>query len=160
MPGRFLSNRKHVFFLFKLSVSLFLLTYVFHIINPDMLFEAAKAINPFYFSIALLFGFIQIVFNSFRWRLILSSMNLSVPYSKVYKSYYTASFLNLFLPGTFGGDAYRIVSYQKKSISLKDSAISVFIERLASALGLFLLVLITYPLLLIYIDAAQLKLQI
>jgi len=58
---------------------------------------------------------------------------------------YMSSFFNLVLPGTVGGDVVRIWHTNKQGIYISKAINSVFIERIATVLGLVLLVVITQP---------------
>ena len=137
---------RYKFYFFKISVSVILLAYLFQITSVQLIVTKLKSIDPVYFVIACIFSFVQIIVNTIRWHQIIGNIYGSMTFRNVFLCYYASSFFNLFLPGTLGSDTYRILSPHDPDISLKQSANSVIIERVFSTFGLFILIIISIPL--------------
>jgi uncharacterized membrane protein YbhN (UPF0104 family) len=86
---------------------------------------------------ALLLGAIATVAATWRWRLIATRLGLELRWSTALGMYYRSQFLNTVLPGGIVGDVHRAISAGqsagsiKPSLSIKQSARSVAIERTA-----------------------------
>lgn len=80
---------------------------------------------------------------SLRWYLLLHTQKIFIPYVQLFKVNYFSTFFGLFLPGLIGGDAIRI-ALGTRLVSEKKMvfALSVFVDRLIGAIGLFSLSLI------------------
>jgi len=80
--------------------------------------------------------------SCWRWQVVLWSSGHSVPMSSLLSSYFAGMFLNIFLPGSVGGDVYRIYRVAKATRDSEVALVSVFLERftgLAALSGLALL---------------------
>ncbi len=115
-----------------------------------------KFLNSFFnkkiLYIVLIFSFITIILNSYRWMIILKSHKFSLTFFEIFKLVYITSFFNNILPGSYGGDLIRIFYISKiaKINKLKISS-SILLDRIYGLLGLiflghfaFLLVSIRY----------------
>ncbi|MBN1522486.1 MAG: flippase-like domain-containing protein [Candidatus Aureabacteria bacterium] len=125
--------------LIKALVSLTLIVLLFLKIDLSHLPEIFRDIK-----ISLLFlGFVLLFFNTaisaLKWKILLKSDGVDIPFPYLLKSYLIGTFFNLFLPTSIGGDVYRIYDVAKKSQDTSKSAASVFIDR---ASGFFALSMI------------------
>ncbi|MCK5565850.1 MAG: flippase-like domain-containing protein [Planctomycetes bacterium] len=85
-----------------------------------------------FFGACLLHLFCHCVFV-FRWRLLLRTQEISIPYFAVLKLHLLGLFYNMFLPGAVGGDllrAWYVTHHTEKKVA---AALSVFVDR---AIGL------------------------
>ncbi len=73
--------------------------------------------------------------SSWKWKMLLASDGVHVPLGTLLSSYLIATFFNLFMPSSIGGDAYRVVDTGKHGGSAKSFA-SVFADRLTGFLAL------------------------
>lgn len=81
----------------------------------------------------------QGLISTLKWKLLLKADNQPARYFFLWKAYAIGMFLSLFLPTSFGGDAYRIWILNRAGIKASKSTASVFFDRLS---GLFALVTI------------------
>lgn len=103
---------------------------------------------------AILVFVFQMVLNTFRWQAVLNALNASLKFSKTFRIVYMGTFSNQILPSSVGGDAVRMFKAYKAGLPLSTSVNSVMLERLATVLGLILLVVVFQPFLLERIDGA------
>ena len=91
----------------------------------------------------VLIVFFILIINSFvsalKWQILLSIHHINYPLGKLTAYYLTAAFFNNFLPGTIGGDGYRIYKTLKNQPSKSGAVLSVLTERV---FGLMILILL------------------
>jgi uncharacterized protein (TIRG00374 family) len=75
--------------------------------------------------------------SSWKWQILLKADNINVPYRTLLSSYMSATFFNMFLPSSIGGDVYRIAHIGRYSDRRTHSAASVFADRLS---GFFIVI--------------------
>jgi uncharacterized protein (TIRG00374 family) len=95
---------------------------------------------PLVVSLALYFIGV-IVIGAQRWRLLLSSQGVAVPFSYLVRSYMVALFFNNVLPTNIGGDVFRIKDAARYTDSKTLSSAIIFVDRLIGFAGLFALAL-------------------
>jgi len=85
-------------------------------------------------------AFALMIANTFvsaaKWRLFLSADGLGQPLPTLWASYITASFFNLFLPSTIGGDAYRVADIGARTGEHTRVAASILADRITGFLAL------------------------
>jgi len=79
--------------------------------------------------------FCNTVLSSKKWQLLLRADGVRVPLPSLLGSYLVATFFNLFMPSSIGGDAYRVVDARRHGGAAKSFA-SVFADRLSGFLAL------------------------
>lgn len=132
--------KKTLLFL-KLIVSIGILIYLANIISWDKL-KALRLEAIYGILISLVINLLALVILSFRWSKLLNinmqshSKNL---FKIAYKGYLVGMFFNLFLPGSFGGDVFRIkYATDYVNISIKKSTFIIFSERLFGFMALLI----------------------
>ena len=73
--------------------------------------------------------------SAWKWKQLLASDGVAVPFPRLLSSYLIGSFFNLFLPSSIGGDSYRVVDASRHGGGAKSFA-SVFADRLSGFLAL------------------------
>ena len=82
---------------------------------------------------------INIVVSALKWKMLLAIHGIHCQLGKLTRYYLTATFFSNFLPGTIGGDGYRIYKVFKDSNSKEGAIVSVFTERLVGIIVLLFL---------------------
>ncbi|MBW4585065.1 MAG: flippase-like domain-containing protein [Aetokthonos hydrillicola CCALA 1050] len=126
----------------KTAVSVCLLILVFTHINFAQAWNQCQNLSLPFIIFALLYYTGCQVLSCIRWQVVLNSSGHSAPMSSLISSYFAGMFLNIFLPGALGGDAYRIYRVAKHTKDSEVALVSVFLERftgLAALSGLALL---------------------
>ena len=95
-----------------------------------------------YLFISILIFISAYVLCFFRWCLLVKSVDIRAPLSRLAISYLGGNFFNLFLPSTVGGDIVRIADLRNHTKKTKEIAATVLIDRLVGfcALGIIVFV--------------------
>ena len=127
--------KKPLVLLAKLGVMAVLLAVLYR--NVDFAaFRAALAgmewrwLPPIYAMLLL-----NTTLSSMKWKMLLKADGVQVSLGTLLSSYLTATFFNLFMPSSIGGDAYRVVDAGRHGGAAKSFA-SVFADRLTGFLAL------------------------
>ena len=128
-------------FVLKISISAIALYFVFKKVDPEETFETLSEVNIFYFLLAVLVFNISKIISIFRLKYLLKDMGVYINDLFNLKLYYIGAFYNLFLPGSIGGDGYKIyLIKQKYQGDTRPTISAIFLDRLS---GLVALVVIT-----------------
>ncbi|HIE74122.1 MAG TPA: flippase-like domain-containing protein, partial [Flavobacteriales bacterium] len=139
----FTSNGGLVMFKFIFSISLLLLIAISFDFNKTL--ELLANIDFIYFLIALIILVFQMLIASYRWRKLLFHFNFYPTYLATLRYLLVGLFFNQALPSSIGGDALRIYYVRKNGISIRNSSLSVLLDRLFGVIGLMVLVLAVTP---------------
>jgi len=82
---------------------------------------------------------LNVVISTVKWKMLLAVHQIKYQFGRLLTYYFTATFLNNFLPGTIGGDAYRILKTFNTNGRKTGAVVSVFMERLTGILALSML---------------------
>ncbi|MCU1551939.1 MAG: flippase-like protein [Glaciihabitans sp.] len=80
---------------------------------------------------AILLAAVATAAAAWRWRLIATRLGVELRWSTAVGRYYQSQFLNTVLPGGIVGDVHRAVGHGQRAESIKQTARSVAIERIA-----------------------------
>jgi glycosyltransferase 2 family protein len=129
----------------KTIVSLGLLALVLNRIDFNRVWEQFQLLSPSFIIFALLFYTGCQWLSCWRWRVVLWASGHSAPMSSLLSSYFAGMFLNIFLPGTLGGDVYRVYRVAKSTQDSEVALVSVFLERFTGLAALSALAIIGLP---------------
>ena len=126
--------KKHLVW-FKFVVMAILLAVLYH--NVDFAAFRAALVDLRCGWLPLIYGLflLNTTISSWKWKMLLASDGVQVPMGRLLSSYLIATFFNLFMPSSIGGDAYRVVDTGRHGGSAKSFA-SVFADRLTGFLAL------------------------
>ncbi|MDX1417674.1 MAG: lysylphosphatidylglycerol synthase transmembrane domain-containing protein, partial [Candidatus Promineifilaceae bacterium] len=88
-----------------------------------------------WYLLAFLIFLLNIVIRSYRWYILLHSLNDRPPYSRLLYLYFVGFFANNFIPTGFGGDVVKIVSLRQRYGRGAEALSSVVMDRLTGLLG-------------------------
>lgn len=132
--------------LLKFVLSATALFFVFRIVDPDAIFEAIFSADPFYLLLAFLAFTLSKVLSAFRLNHYYSAIGVKISQKYNLLLYYIGMFYNLFLPGSVGGDAYKVYLLRQQGLGgTKKLLLATLMDRLS---GLAFLVLLTFGLVL------------
>src|SRR4051812_813708 len=77
--------------------------------------------------------------STFKWRLLITPLELAVSYTRLLGFYFTGMFFNLFLPTIVGGDAVKAVLLARETHAPARATMSVFMERNTGLCALLLI---------------------
>ncbi len=109
-------------------------------------------VAPEMLLLATLIFFVQVAIAVFRWRVVLKAIGAPLRFGKAFELTYIGIFFNQTLPSSVGGDAVRIYKAYRGGLSLSASVNGVMLERVATVVGLLLLVVLVLPLFLPRLD--------
>ena len=137
---------KHVFFLLKILVSLVVVFVLYSNANADAFVALIVNMDLSVVLIAMFIQLSHVFLAAYRWKFILERMFVKVDYVDILSFQWAGYFFNQAMPSSVGGDAFRIYYLQKNdSSSLRNSAISVLLDRIVGVIGLAILVIVTAP---------------
>jgi uncharacterized protein (TIRG00374 family) len=130
-------------YIVKIAISFGLLFYVFKQIEFSNLMSLFSGVSLFVVIFALCIIFLQINLKAIKWKVIIASEDINIPYLCLLESYLIGNFFSLFLPSSFGGDIYRIVSLKKYNLNFFQNTSSVLFERMTGLFALASIALIS-----------------
>lgn len=128
--------RKYLKTFIKIAVSGGLICLLYSKIDLSDILTKLRDASPAWLALAFVLMIVNTIVSAFKWRLFLRSDNLSQPISSLWASYITASFFNLFLPSTIGGDAYRIADIGSRTGHHARVAASILADRITGFFAL------------------------
>src|SRR5215475_1935715 len=125
----------------KLLLKIGVTTVCFWYISKKIDFHAAKEAflkaNWLWLLLAVILLILSKLFSAFRLNIYFRNINIHLPGWQNIKLYWLGMFYNLFLPGSIGGDAYKVILLTKKySIPYKKTAAAVLLDRFSGLLAL------------------------
>jgi uncharacterized membrane protein YbhN (UPF0104 family) len=125
----------------KIAITVICLVYISQKIDFKKLSAAILHTQPLWIVLGVMAFMLSKLFSSFRLNIYFSNINLQLSQWKNIKLYWLGMFYNLFLPGSIGGDAYKVVRLSKDyNITYRKTAAAVLLDRFSglAALGLLL----------------------
>ena len=128
-------NRKRVFDLLKIVVTLVMGYWVFKAIDVDHLWHVLVNAQWGWLLITLVLTFLGVAVRAKRWQILLEVFDLDIPLLELIRMYFIGFFFNNLLPSGLGGDAVRMVELNKKTHRGSDTVTSVVVDRLMGLFG-------------------------
>ncbi|MEK7225625.1 MAG: lysylphosphatidylglycerol synthase transmembrane domain-containing protein [Bacteroidota bacterium] len=126
--------------LLKIAVTAACLWYVSGKIDFTKAGIALGSANWFYLFLALICFVISKLISAIRLNIYFKNIGIELPGSQNMKLYWLGMFYNLFLPGSIGGDAYKVVLLTKRfGVPYKKTGAAVLLDRLSGVAGLGLI---------------------
>jgi uncharacterized protein (TIRG00374 family) len=126
----------------RIIISAALLYWILSNVDLGRLASMILDTHPIPLVVSLLLYFIGvIIIGALRWRLLLASQGVSVPFGYLVRSYMVALFFNNVLPTNIGGDVFRIKDAARYTDGKTLSSAIIFVDRLIGFAGLFALAL-------------------
>lgn len=129
----------------KIIVSFGLLGLLLASVNINQVWEQLQSLSFSFVAFALLYYTGCQWLSCLRWQIILQSIGYSVPMIALLSGYFGGMFLNTFLPGTLGGDVYRVYRIARKSRESELAVVSVFLERVTGLFAILGLAFLSLP---------------
>lgn len=138
-------NKKTFALTIKFIISIGLIWYLLNNIDISSAINRMLGADPFFLFIACLVISVQIVISVFRWRAVMAAINTALPFCKTLRIYLIGLFFNQVLPSSVGGDAVRIYKVFRSGLAINAAVHCVMLERIATVLGLLILVSFLAP---------------
>ncbi len=130
---------------FKISVSLLVIAFLLTRINLIQVGQQLQNLSWSFIILILLYYTVLQLISCWRWQIVLKSTGHLVEIRSLFTSYFAGMFLNIFLPGSFGGDVYRVYRIAQKTKDTEAAVVSVFLERFTGLAALSMLALCALP---------------
>ena len=137
---------KFVKFFLKSLGSLFFVWWILFAVNWLEIWSFLQKITRWQIVMYMVLYVMGMIFSSYKWKFLAKHKGISLPFKYFFKSYFTATFINNFFPSFIGGDGFKIYYIGKKTGKLKESASSVFMDRLTGLWGAMFLAVIFFVL--------------
>jgi len=137
-------TRQVIVNLIRISVSVALLGWIVARAGLNQLLRTARTADIRPYLLALLITVVGLVLRAYRWQILLNAVGARVPFRRLVYLYFVGSFFNAFLPTGFGGDVVRVLEIGEGATS-QQAAGTVFVDRLAGFVALFVLALCALP---------------
>ncbi|MDA8716505.1 flippase-like domain-containing protein [Alphaproteobacteria bacterium] len=134
----FLSNAKAKL-IAKAVITFGILFVIWDLISLPDVKNAISAISVPFFLLAALLGFTSTIIGSFRWIWILKKLGFTFDNNKLFRIYFESIALNMVLPGSVSGDAYKVMRLRSDGGRWIKPISSVILERVSNLLTLFFL---------------------
>lgn len=135
-------NKKWIKFCIKLLVSSFFVWWIIFKVDWGEVGQYLKKITPgeILLYIGLYLG--GMFFSAYKWKFLAQLRGIILPLPEFFKAYFTATFINNFMPSFVGGDSFKIYHIGKISQKFKEAASSVVIDRFTGLVGGMVLVVV------------------
>ncbi len=121
----------------KLLITAFCFWYILKKIDFGEALQMLKQANIFLLVTGAAFYFISKVIASVRLNVYFKNIGLELRQTVNFKLYLLGLFYNLFLPGSIGGDAYKVVFLKKRlNAPYGKTSLAVLVDRFSGLLGL------------------------
>ncbi len=142
--------KKVLFNILKISVTLVILYLIYgqYIKDPEESKRIVQSFQhaPWWFAVSFMMQLGAVLFSILRWRVLLISQELNVPFAHVVKTFLVGRFLGTFTPTGVGLEAYKAYDIARYTGKAEASVSVVLIEKFVSTFfSLSLLVLCTLP---------------
>lgn len=122
--------RHIILVLIKVMVTSALVYWLYVQMETGVTLEVVTGVESGLLVLAVFLHCMVFILSALRWWLLLSTTNVSLPFSRVLPSYYLGVFLNNFLPTSMGGDVVRIVHLRLRGLSMKALIGSSLVDRI------------------------------
>ena len=136
-----MTKKKHIKLVLKFAVSLFFLWWIIFQVNWVEVWEYLQKISVWNLLAFVLVYILGVALSTYKWRRLAMHKDINFSFWVFFKSYYTAIFINNFMPSFIGGDSFKIYKIGKDNNKYKEAASSVIMDRLTGLFGAIILAL-------------------
>lgn len=128
-------------FALKLCITSAALYFVFQKIDFELFKQTLSTVNPGYFALAFLFFNASKIVSAYRLLVMYKLAGVTLDGKVNLKFYYLGMFYNMFLPGSIGGDAFKVylLKQQQKEASTKKLISAALLDRISGVSFLFVM---------------------
>lgn len=137
----------------KIALTVGVFAYLLAHVDLADAWRQAKGMDVGLFAVAVVIMAAQVPIGAVRWHSVVRALDGALALPRTLAVYYIGCFFNLALPSSVGGDAARMWFGRRAGLTLSAAVNSVMLERVATVLGLILLVLAMQPVLMQRLDA-------
>lgn len=123
----------------KLVITTGLLVWVFSLVDWSEFWRVLAASRLWIVGLVVVMRFAGLALSSFKWQQLLAIHSVRYRLGRLLRLYLVGSFLNHFLPGSIGGDGYRVYKTWRNERGRSASILAIVLERLTGIGALALL---------------------
>ena len=129
-------NRKRLFDLLKIAVSLVLIVVLLRSVNVEALWEVVRGANPWYLLGAQTVLMLGVVVRAYRWQILVRDQGVVASLRELTSLYFVGFLFNNLLPSGFGGDAVKMYELSDRSHRGAEAVSSVLVDRFIGLIAL------------------------
>ncbi len=135
--------KKYLKILLKLTISGGALVFVFHKVNIDQVIRLYSSSHVLLLGGGLILFIISKLISAIRLNSLFRNISIYISNVRNFQLYILGMFYNIFLPGSIGGDGYKMIFLKKRyTIKTKILAGSILVDRTSGIVALTTLALI------------------
>ncbi len=132
---RLMLNKKLLKIFIKALVSGLFLWWIIFEVNWSEVAQYLKRLDAGEIILYVVFYLTGMIFSARKWQFLARLRGIILPLGEFFKSYFTATFINNFMPSFLGGDSFKIYHIGKISNKFKEATSSVIMDRLTGLWG-------------------------
>ncbi|GAB4535543.1 MAG: lysylphosphatidylglycerol synthase transmembrane domain-containing protein [Anaerolineae bacterium] len=129
-------NRKRLFDLLKIVVSLALIVVILRSVDLNALWKVARGANPWYLLAAQAALMLGVGVRAYRWQILVEDQGVNVSLRELTALYFVGFLFNNLLPSGFGGDAVKMYELSQRSQRGAEAVSSVLVDRFMGLIAL------------------------
>lgn len=130
-----------IFFRLSISIILLFLFFKFNHIDIPHLWGSIKNANKPVLLLAFFVFFFNYIFCFYRWKMLLKTVEIHLPFDRLMRAFCGGVFFNLFLPSAIGGDFARSMDLATYTKRPREVVATVLLDRLSGYAGLAVVIL-------------------
>jgi uncharacterized protein (TIRG00374 family) len=133
---RIILNRKRLFDLLKIGISLALIVIILRSVDVNALWKVMRNANPWYLLAVLVVVMAGVVLRAYRWQILLHDQGVNASLRELTSLWFVSFLFTNLLPSGIGGDAIKMYELSRSSERGAEAVSSVLVDRF---MGLFAL---------------------
>ncbi|HFC36240.1 MAG TPA: flippase-like domain-containing protein [Candidatus Moranbacteria bacterium] len=142
MLNKFFANKKLIKFLLKLAGSLFFVWWIVFKVDWSEVWLYLQKISWWQVGLFTVFYLGGMLFSAYKWKFLAKHKNIRLSLLEFFELYFTATFINNFMPSFVGGDGFKIYRVGQLSGDYKGATSGVLLDRLTGLWGAMTLAII------------------
>lgn len=124
----------------KFLISLFFVWWIVYKVNWTEVGFYLKKINPNWIIVYIFLYLLGMLVSASKWRILALHKDINLSLKEFFKLYFSATFINNFMPSFVGGDSFKIYQVGRLSDNFKGATSSVIMDRFTGLVGGMILV--------------------
>ncbi|MEF3691988.1 MAG: lysylphosphatidylglycerol synthase transmembrane domain-containing protein [Candidatus Moraniibacteriota bacterium] len=135
-----MDKKKSIKLAVKVLISLFFVWWIIYKVDWSEVGGYLSGINLFWVSVYIFLYLLGMLVSAYKWKILALHKGIKLSLKEFYKAYFSATFVNNFMPSFVGGDSFKVYRIGKLSGNFKGAVSSVIMDRLTGLLGGMVLV--------------------
>ncbi|MBU1121541.1 MAG: lysylphosphatidylglycerol synthase transmembrane domain-containing protein [Candidatus Omnitrophota bacterium] len=125
--------------IFRIFISIAILFFLIKLITDKSIIEIYSNAKKIYIFWGFCILSLTFIFLLIRWRFLLSSLGIKLPFKEVFLAFFSGLFFNLFCPSVIAGDIFRGFSISRRHGHPHKVASSILMDRFCGAFALIII---------------------